>query len=159
AVLFLGLLAATPFRIYFDREPEPGPPSSWQRLEQKADAFRTLNGYQLFVSLTLVRNEIEIEGSTDGPTWKPYVFAHKPGAPARAPDFVAPHQPRLDFQFWFLALGNPEHIDPWFRVLLVKLVTEPALMARLFESTPCGEQAPAYLRWSVWRYHFSSREE
>ena len=161
AVLFLGLLAATPFRVYFEDPEErlPGPPSAWQRLERDVDGFRTLNLYQLFVSLTLVRNEILIEGSRDGATWRPYVFAHKPGDPSRAPDFVAPHQPRLDFQFWFLALRDPQQIDPWFHDLLVKLVTEPALMARLFESTPCGDEAPAYLRWSVWRYHFTSLEE
>jgi hypothetical protein len=71
---------------------------------------------------------------------------------------VAPYQPRLDFQFWFLCLdGAPR--APWFQRLLVELVTEPALMARLFERTPCGDQAPAYLRYSVWQYHFSSREE
>lgn len=33
---------------------------------------------------------------------------YKPGDPARAPPWVAPHQPRLDWQMWFAALGSPE---------------------------------------------------
>ena len=155
--LLLTLLAAAPFRMYW-AEPTDGPPTALETVESWVAPFRTLNLYHLFVSLTLVRREVEIEGSQDGATWSPYVFAHKPGDPARAPDFVAPYQPRLDFQFWFLCLdGGPR--APWFNRLLVELVTEPALMARLFERTPRGDQAPAYLRYSVWQYHFSSREE
>jgi lipase maturation factor 1 len=155
--LLLAVLAVTPFRIYW-QEPDAEPPSALEHVESWVAPFRTLNLYRLFVSLTLVRREVEIEGSRDGSTWSPYVFAHKPGDPARAPDFVAPHQPRLDFQFWFLCLDGPPSA-PWFNGLLVKLVSEPALMARLFESTPCGDEAPAFLRYSVWEYRFSSREE
>ena len=33
-------------------------------------------------------------------------FAHKPGALDAPPTWVAPHQPRLDWQMWFAALGS-----------------------------------------------------
>ncbi len=117
AVVFLGTLAATPFRRYWQADDEPGPPTAWARLEERVAPFDTLNVYQLFVNLTLARDEIVIEGSRDGANWTPYVFRHKPGELSRAPDFVAPHQPRLDFQFWFLCLDGPPR-DPWFHALL-----------------------------------------
>jgi len=156
--LLLAFAAAAPFRMYW-QEPEPGEPGAWERLEERLWPLRTLNVYHLFVDMTLVRDEVVIEGSRDGASWTPYVWKHKPGDPARAPDFVAPHQPRLDFQAWFLCLHGRPPSAPWFRRLLLLLVQEPALMAELFESTPCGDEAPAWLRYSVWRYRFTTREE
>ena len=32
-------------------------------------------------------------------------FLYKPGDVAEAPKFCLPHQPRLDWQMWFAALG------------------------------------------------------
>ncbi len=155
--LLMAFVAAAPFHAYW-QDREPGPPSALERLEARLAPWRTLNVYHLFVSLTLVRREIEIEGSRDGATWEPYVWRHKPGDPARAPDFVAPHQPRLDFQAWFLCLDGPPRAA-WFQRLLQLLVREPALMARLFERTPCGDDPPAWLRVSLWQYRFTSRAE
>jgi predicted DCC family thiol-disulfide oxidoreductase YuxK len=155
--LLLALVTAAPFRVYW-QEREPGPRSAWEELEAGLRPLRTLNVYQLFVSMTLVRREIVIEGSRDGASWEPYVWRHKPGDPARAPTFVAPHQPRLDFQAWFLCLHGPPRAA-WFQRLLELLVSEPALMASLFERTPCGDEAPAWLRYSVWQYRFTSRAE
>src|SRR5207249_3858668 len=66
------------------------------------DTVRTLNAYHLFAHMTLVRKEVVIEGSADGETWEPYEFRFKPGDPMRPPPFAAPHQPRVDFQLWFL---------------------------------------------------------
>ena len=34
----------------------------------------------------------------------------------------APHQPRLDWQMWFAALGS-FHYNPWFGNLLYRLLT------------------------------------
>ena len=45
-------------------------------------------------------------------TWTEYEFAYKPGNPARAPPWVAPHMPRLDWQMWFLAFESS-----WSQVL------------------------------------------
>ena len=37
--------------------------------------------------------------------------------------FSAPHQPRLDWQMWFAALGNYQH-NPWFLNLVYRLLTQ-----------------------------------
>ena len=42
-----------------------------------------------------------------------YDFLYKPGNISGPPPFVAPHQPRLDWQMWFAALGGYEQA-PWF---------------------------------------------
>ncbi len=53
------------------------------------------------------RPEVELQGSVDGGrTWHPYVFKYKPGPTERAPPWIAPYQPRLDWQMWFAALGT-----------------------------------------------------
>ncbi|MGH7967178.1 MAG: lipase maturation factor family protein, partial [Limisphaerales bacterium] len=62
--------------------------------------FRTVNNYGLFAAMTTERPEIIIEGSTDGREWKEYEFRYKPGNLTRPPQFVAPYQPRLDWQMW-----------------------------------------------------------
>ena len=43
-----------------------------------------------------------IEGSNDGVTWQAYEFKYKPGEVGRRPAWVAPHQPRLDWQMYRL---------------------------------------------------------
>ena len=68
--------------------------------------LRSVNSYGLFAVMTTDRLEIIVEGSRDGRHWKEYAFRYKPGDPSRRPAFVEPHQPRLDWQMWFAALGN-----------------------------------------------------
>jgi hypothetical protein len=54
--------------------------------------------------MTKSRPEIVIEGSIDGVEWRAYEFRWKPGDLNRPPPWVAPHQPRLDWQMWFARL-------------------------------------------------------
>jgi hypothetical protein len=118
--------------------------------------FHGVNSYGLFARMTTVRNEIVIEGSDDGTTWISYEFRWKPGDVARRPAFVAPHQPRLDWQMWFAALtpyrANP---DQWFARLLARLLEgEPEVLA-LLASNPFPTAPPRYVRAVMWQYHFS----
>ena len=46
---------------------------------------------------------------------------YKPGNLSRPPPVVAPHQPRLDWQMWFAALGPHTH-SPWFTSLVLRLL-------------------------------------
>jgi hypothetical protein len=69
------------------------------------EPLRIVNSYGLFAVMTTERPEIIVEGSNDGSTWLAYEFRYKPGDLRRAPPIVAPHQPRLDWQMWFAALG------------------------------------------------------
>ncbi|MGH9661666.1 MAG: lipase maturation factor family protein, partial [Bryobacteraceae bacterium] len=82
--------------------------------------FQIVNSYGLFAVMTTTRPEIVIEGSDDGQIWKEYEFTYKPGDLGRRPRFVAPHQPRLDWQMWFAALGGYES-NPWFINLIRRL--------------------------------------
>src|SRR5207249_672010 len=67
------------------------------------DPFRLVNNYGLFSLMTTERPEIVVEGSDDAANWQEYEFKWKPGDVKRCPGFVAPHQPRLDWQMWFAA--------------------------------------------------------
>ena len=115
---------------------------------------RAINAYHLFASMTLVRRDIVIEGSDDGTTWKPYELRYKPGDPNHAPPFVAPHQPRVDFQLWFLLLGG-RRTAPYFDTLLRRLREEPATVAPLFARDPFPTDPPRHLRVAVYRYQFT----
>jgi hypothetical protein len=120
-------------------------------------AFRSMNAYHLFVDMTLVRDDVVIEGSDDGTTWRTYEFRWKPGDPLRAPSFVAPHQPRVDFQLWFLFLGR-ERRARYFETLLLRLLQDPPAVASLFAVNPFPKSPPRWLRWSRYRYRFSDRD-
>ena len=76
--------------------------------------FRSINSYGLFAVMTTTRPEIVVEGSSDGVNWRAYEFRHKPGSVTRGPSWVAPFQPRLDWQMWFAALGRYEE-ELWFQ--------------------------------------------
>ncbi|HEY6098960.1 MAG TPA: lipase maturation factor family protein, partial [Anaeromyxobacter sp.] len=82
---------------------EAAPPAPFVRIASAVSPFRIVNGYGLFAVMTTRRPEIVVEGSRDGTVWTPYEFRWKPGDPLRRPQFVAPHQPRLDWQMWFAA--------------------------------------------------------
>src|SRR5882762_3790636 len=76
-----------------------------------------VNPYGLFAVMTTTRPEIAIEGSADGRVWLEYVFRYKPGPLARPASWNIPHQPRLDWQMWFAALGGPRD-NPWILALV-----------------------------------------
>ena len=80
-------------------------PKPLEKLTEWLEPFRLVNGYGLFAVMTTGRPEIIVEGSDDGVTWHAYEFKWKPGDVHRRPWFVAPHQPRLDWQMWFAALS------------------------------------------------------
>jgi len=117
------------------------------------DEVRTINAYHLFAQMTLVRREAVIEGSNDGADWRAYELHYQPGDVDRAPPFVAPHQPRVDFQMWFLLLGG--RLAPWFHTLLDRLQHDPAVVAPLFARNPFPDAPPRLVRIAVYRYRFS----
>jgi lipase maturation factor 1 len=118
------------------------------------NTLRSVNAYHLFASMTLVRREVVLEGSDDGSVWSAYEFRYKPGDPDRAPPFVAPHQPRVDFQLWFLLLNGAPRAQ-YFNVLLLRLLEAPPVMAPLFSRDPFPEKPPAFVRAVFYRYTFT----
>jgi hypothetical protein len=116
--------------------------------------LRIVNSYGLFAVMTTERQEIVIEGSNDGVTWTPHEFRDKPGDVRRAPPVVAPHQPRLDWQMWFAALGTYQS-NRWFVNLIVRLLHgEPAVL-RLLGTNPFPNAPPRYIRARLYLYRFT----
>jgi hypothetical protein len=120
--------------------------------------LRTVNGYGLFRAMTTTRPEIVVEGSADGATWREYSFRWKPGDLARAPGFVSPHMPRLDWQMWFAAL-SPQRQSHWLVPLADALLAgNPRVLALLGEN-PFPEGPPRRVRYSLYDYRFTTPEE
>lgn len=113
-----------------------------------------VNGYGLFAVMTTQRDEILVEGSLDGTSWRPYNFKFKPGDLRRRPGFVAPHQPRLDWQMWFAALGRCED-SPWFARFLVRLLEGSPDVTALLAANPFPDAPPRYVRAMRTTYHFT----
>jgi lipase maturation factor 1 len=119
--------------------------------------FGIVNGYGLFAIMTTQRLEIIIEGSNDGVTWLAYEFPYKPGDVRRRPPWVAPYQPRLDWQMWFAALGNYRE-NPWFVSLVARLLHGSPDVLKLFAYNPFPEKPPVRIRAVVYEYKFTDSE-
>lgn len=115
-----------------------------------------VNSYGLFAVMTTARPEIVVEGSRDGETWIPYEFRYKPGGLDRAPPIVAPHQPRLDWQMWFAALGSHQ-TNPWFTNFMVRLLEGSPEVAALLANNPFPDSPPRYVRARRYDYRFTDR--
>jgi len=120
--------------------------------------FRIVNGYGLFRVMTKSRPEIILEGSADGIEWLPYEFKWKPGDVNQPPHWVAPHQPRLDWQMWFAALGTYRQ-NPWFIGLTKQLLTNNPDVTRLLARNPFPDKPPLFVRSTLFDYHFTTSAE
>jgi predicted DCC family thiol-disulfide oxidoreductase YuxK len=144
--------------IFSAFKPQSRPPGWLANFYEQLEAFRIVNGYGLFRVMTKDRCEIVIEGSTDGINWAPYEFKWKPGDVKRAPGWCAPHQPRLDWQMWFAALGAPEQ-NPWLIGLIVRLLEGSRDVTGLLAHNPFPDKPPNYIRAMFYRYRFTNIEE
>lgn len=120
--------------------------------------FHIMNNYGLFAVMTTTRPEIIIEGSNDGRNWKAYEFRYKPGSLERMPPFVAPHQPRLDWQMWFAALGSVNE-NPWVINLAVRLLQGSPEVISLLQTNPFPDHPPRFVRANSMQYEFTTAEE
>jgi lipase maturation factor 1 len=125
---------------------------------QALDPLRSFNSYGLFAVMTTSRPEITVEGSDDAVHWKAYGFKWKAGDLGRAPRFVAPYQPRLDWQMWFAALENPRE-NPWFLSFLVKLLQGSPDVLGLLQENPFPDKPPKFIRSEVYNYQFTNFAE
>jgi hypothetical protein len=127
-------------------------PGVLERLADWVRPLRVVNSYGLFSVMTVRRPEIAIEGSEDGEHWREYVFRYKASRMDQAPRQVAPHQPRLDWQMWFAALGSP---PGWFVSLLVRLMEGSPEVLALFAENPFPENPPRYVRAVLYDYRMT----
>ncbi|MFT5465930.1 MAG: hypothetical protein ACI8UO_001026 [Verrucomicrobiales bacterium] len=132
--------------------------------------FRSCNSYGLFRVMTPYRPEIVVEGSYDGRKWFEYQWRWKPDNLDESPPFVAPHQPRLDWQMWFAALvgfdkenpdrQRPRHVYPaWFHYFMQKLLEGEPEVQQLLAHNPFPDQPPNYIRATLYIYEFTSPAE
>jgi uncharacterized membrane protein YphA (DoxX/SURF4 family) len=119
-----------------------------------AQPFRIANAYGLFTVMTKRRAEIRVQGSADGRTWRSYEFRWKPGDPSEAPRFVEPHQPRLDWQMWFAALGTFDR-QFWFQRFLLRLLAGSPEVLALLRHNPFPDTPPRYVRAIIAEFRFT----
>jgi lipase maturation factor 1 len=153
AALFLGISLLEALERF-------GPRGRWQEsaapFQRLYAPLRLVNTYHLFASITRERIEVEFQTLTDD-LWRPYHLRHKPGDPGRAPNFVAPHQPRVDFQLWFYGLAWQRQEPPYVAALVHRLCESPALVQSLFrDRLPAGPDA---VRIAYHRYQFTTPPE
>ena len=120
--------------------------------------LRFVNSYGVFAKMTTERPEIIIEGSDDGIHWKEYPFKYKPGDVERRPPWNIPHQPRLDWQMWFAALGT-QNQHPWFSRSLQRLLENSPGVIALLDSNPFPDNPPRHVRALLYDYQYASSEE
>ena len=133
-------------------------PELMASLMQWSSHFGIVNSYGLFRVITTSRPEIIVEGSNDGREWRAYEFKHKPGDTLRAPPWVAPHQPRLDWQMWFAALGG-YGTNEWFLKFMVRLLEGSPDVLALLAYNPFPAAPPRYIRALLYEYHFTNAEQ
>jgi hypothetical protein len=134
-----------------------------QAMNASFNKLHLVNTYGAFGSVTKVRHEIIIEGTSDaafGPNseWREYEFKGKPGDVRRRPPQIAPYHLRLDWLMWFAAL-SPAYADAWFGPLLRKLLEGDGPTLRMIRRNPFPDAPPAVVRARLYGYRFTSRAE
>jgi hypothetical protein len=156
AAVVLGALSVRPAVYLFGRRVRW--PHVVERLFARFEPFRLVGSYGLFAVMTTERPEIVVEGSNDGVTWNAYEFKWKPGDPMRPPRYCMPHQPRLDWQMWFAALGDYRNYR-WFTAFLARLLENAPAVVALLRENPFGASPPRFVRGVIYRYRFATRAE
>ena len=133
--------------------------SGRQLMNYSFDPLDLVNTYGAFGTVGRERDEIIFEGTDDsiitGDTkWTEYEFKAKPGDPTRPPPFVAPYQPRIDWQIWFAAMGSPAEY-PWTLRFIWKLLHNDRDTLSLLASNPFPNAPPHYIRARLYRYQFA----
>ena len=116
--------------------------------------FGIVNTYGLFAVMTTSRPEIIVQGSNDAATWLDYEFKFKPGDLRKPPRWVAPFQPRLDWQMWFAALSDFRS-NAWFGNFMVRLLQGSPDVLGLLGKNPFPNAPPKYIRAMLYDYSFT----
>ncbi len=127
---------------------------STQKLVNKVHAFRSINSYGLFRVMTRTRPEIILEGSNDKITWKEYELKNKINNTEKAPPFVAPHQPRFEWQMWFAALGTIQY-NQWVYTYMRRILEGSDTHESLIRENPFPDAPPKYMRALMYDYRFA----
>ena len=130
-----------------------------QLMNYSFDPLDLVNTYGAFGTVGRERDEIIFEGTNDtfitGETkWMEYEFKAKPGDPNRRPPFIAPYQPRIDWQIWFAAMASPADY-PWTFHFVWKLLHNDPGTLSLIANNPFPNAPPHYIRARLYHYQFA----
>jgi hypothetical protein len=135
-----------------------------QVMNRSFDPLHLVNSYGAFGSVSRVRYEVIVEGTTDDvpredSDWREYEFKGKPGDPRSRPRQFAPYHLRLDWMMWFAAL-SPAYAGSWFGALVERLLENDRDTLRLLRSSPFPPDAPPrYVRARLFRYRYTTWRE
>jgi hypothetical protein len=136
--------------------------SPGQVMNTSFNRLNLVNTYGAFGTVGRERFEIIFEGtldpSPDSATWREYEFTAKPGDPRRRPPFIAPYQPRLDWQIWFAAMATPGDY-PWTVHFVWKLLHNDPGTLSLLANNPFPGEPPRFVRAELYRYRFTRPDE
>jgi predicted DCC family thiol-disulfide oxidoreductase YuxK len=120
-----------------------------------AAPFGIASSYGLFATMTTLRPEIILEGSNDGTNWREYEFRYKAGQLDRKPPWVAPHQPRLDWQMWFAAFSSYQE-NIWLLNLMARVLQGSPEPLALLGGNPFPDAPPKFVRAQLYDYRFTT---
>lgn len=134
-----------------------------QRMNTSFEPLHLVNAYGAFGSITRVRHEVVIEGTSDAvltpqTEWREYDFRGKPGDVRRMPRPFAPYHLRLDWLMWFAAL-SPGYAGRWFGPFVERLLENDPDTVRLLRRNPFPDAPPAHIRARLFRYRFTTWRE
>jgi hypothetical protein len=139
------------------------PGTGGQAMNTSYDPLHLVNTYGAFGSVGRERQALIFEGTSGDDTsdtgdWREYAFAALPSDLHRAPPFIAPYQPHLDWQLWFAAMASPEYY-PWTYNLVWKLLHNDPATLGLFGGNPFPDHPPKYVRAVLYVYRFAPLDD
>ena len=137
--------------------------SSYQVMNTSFNQLHLVNTYGAFGSITKVRNELIIMGTSDeiindDTEWKEYEFKVKPGDVNRTLPWITPYHYRLDWVMWFAAFQNLEE-NPWLLNLAWKLLHNDKELLKIIKYNPFPDEPPKYIKIEFYNYKFSEDSE
>jgi hypothetical protein len=109
----------------------------------------------------VARNEIIMEGyDLETEQWIVIPFKHLPSDTTQTPQWIFPHQPRLDWHMGFAAHGSYQH-HPWFLSLIYRLLqgNQSDVIALLDQKQyPFHEKPPLLIRCLLYEYDLTRLE-
>lgn len=170
-----GLLFLT---LWLSKEPLLNLTRKNQLMNYSFNAWRLVNAYGAFGSVSRQRYEVVLQGShqllPQAQDWREYEFWAKPGNPARRPSQIAPYHLRLDWLIWFVPLGltldlslrdRPERrlawrYESWFVALMDRLLANDSGITALLRHNPFARgKPPTTVRAVIFHYRYSTPEE
>jgi hypothetical protein len=159
----VAVLAMTAVVVVLSYWPVRNMLGSRQLMNASFNAWHLVNTYGAFGSVTKVRREVVVEGTTAAhitpdTVWREYEFKGKPGDLRRLPRQFAPYHLRLDWLMWFAGI-SPGYADGWFEPFVAKLLAGDRATLKLLRHNPFPDAPPCMIRARMYRYRFTTWRE